>query len=86
MDKLIQKGCENPESIVCASVDGECRNPVYWDQKYLEELNKLSKNQGGRTLFSKYQDHMIKISVEEKEVIDIDTKEALESLKGGYSI
>lgn len=86
VDKLIQKGCENPESIVCASVDGECRNPVYWDPKYLDELMKLSKDQGGRVLFQKYQEKIIKVPVLEKEVFDIDTKEALESFLGDYSI
>lgn len=70
------------KEIACVGYNGEMFNPVIFSNKYLGELLNLSGDIGGKRVLKKHLDDVEIIDVfYEKEIIDLDTKEVINTLK-----
>lgn len=72
--RLLKASGECPGQIVCASVDGESRNPVVWDKRFWAELLDITGDTGGKQIMERHQDKVVLIEVKQEEVKDIDRK------------
>ncbi len=72
--RILKASRECPGRIVCASVDGESRNPVVWDKRYWMELLDITGDTGGKQIMERHRDHVVLIEVKKEEVKDIDRK------------
>jgi molybdenum cofactor cytidylyltransferase len=54
------------------------KNPAYFEKKYFDDLMTLSGDKGARELFDKYKMNVYKYYINNKYLLDIDTKEDLE--------
>lgn len=81
LQKIFNDAVLHPGSIVCAGHNGKRGNPVLWDQIYLEELRHLTGDVGGKQILQQYEPCIRVVEAEEKELIDIDSREDLESLR-----
>lgn len=51
------------------------KNPAYFEKKYFDDLMALSGDKGARDLFDKYKMHLYKYYIDDKYLLDIDTKD-----------
>lgn len=63
------------EHIICASYQGQCRNPIVFPSYLYEELLTLHGDKGGSQLLHQYVNKIMKIACRKEEVHDIDTIE-----------
>lgn len=79
---LIDKLNNSNKGIACVSYKGEMFNPVIFSNKYLKELLSLNGDIGGKRVLKKHLDDVEVLDVlDEKEIIDLDTKEIINNLK-----
>ena len=71
----------NPDRIVAASHAGERGNPCVFPAKYYPELCALKGDTGGGGVIRAHGDDLLLFELDEKELLDADTKESLHKLK-----
>jgi molybdenum cofactor cytidylyltransferase len=69
---------------VCVPVfKGERGNPVLWGRQHFEALKGMTGDRGARVLFEALADEIVEVAMADEAVLlDADTPEALESLRG----
>ncbi len=67
--------CCDDEHIICASYQGQCRNPILFPFYLYKELLTLHGDKGGSQLLHQYVNKIIKVTCSKEEVHDIDTIE-----------
>lgn len=69
---------------ICVPVfKGERGNPVLWGRQHFEALKGMSGDRGARVLFDQLIDEIVDVEMADEAVLlDADTPEALESLRG----
>ena len=70
-----------PEKIVGACHDGVRGNPNLFPSRFFEELLNLNEDHGGNTVIRNHPDDFLGVEVEQKELTDCDTPQALEEIK-----
>ncbi len=66
-------------AITIPEFHGQKGNPVIWGRSYIPQLKRLYGEQGGRSLFKKYEDKINLVGVNyECFVSDLDTRESLD--------
>lgn len=64
----------------CLACGNQTGNPVWFSQKYFQELSELKDDQGGRRVLKKHLEEAVLFAVEnERELQDIDTADFWES-------
>lgn len=82
IEALIDTFNKSEKSIACIGYKEDTFNPVIFSNKYLKELLSLSGDVGGkRILKNNLNDVEIMEILDEKEVIDLDTKEVINMLE-----
>ncbi|MEG1447832.1 MAG: nucleotidyltransferase family protein [Oscillospiraceae bacterium] len=80
--KMIELFNQNEGSIVALGHNGKRGNPVLFHKNYYEELKNLSGDNSGGFVVKNHIDKLILCEVQnEKELLDIDTKQDLEKIK-----
>ncbi|MEZ5477171.1 MAG: molybdopterin-binding/glycosyltransferase family 2 protein [Thiolinea sp.] len=70
-------------AIIVPEYAGRRGNPVLWPRRYFAEMQRLSGDQGARTLLEKYADEVVQVpSIDEAIFWDVDTPQALAQLQG----
>jgi molybdenum cofactor cytidylyltransferase len=64
-----------------AACDGRRGNPALFDKALFFELGRLRGDEGGRALFNKYADALVRVPVSRATLLDIDTPEDYERLR-----
>lgn len=73
---LIQSHRETLAPIVLPTYQGKRGNPVLFDASLLPELKRVTGDTGGRALFEKYENSIVRVPVDEPGILlDIDTPE-----------
>ncbi len=80
---LVDFGCAHPEHIVGASHDGKRGNPCVFPAKYFPELCALTGDVGGSAVIREHEDKLLLFDVNKEELLDVDTPQALASIRGG---
>lgn len=70
----------HPNHIVAASHGGRRGNPCVFPARYFDELCQLTGDVGGSAVIRKHEDALLLFEVDERELLDVDTKEALRAL------
>ena len=69
-----------PERIVGASYNGVRGNPCIFPGKYFSELCALTGDVGGSAVIQRHRGELLLLEVDRRELLDVDTKEALRDL------
>lgn len=73
---------ENPTRIIAMSHGERRGNPCIFPKEYYPELMALSGEHGGRSVLERHEDVLLLLELEdERELMDVDTKEALQNIK-----
>jgi len=80
VEKVIEFYVNYPGHIVGASHGGKRGNPCIFPRKYYEELCKLSGDVGGSAVIRRHEDDLLLCEIDQSELTDVDTKEALREL------
>jgi molybdenum cofactor cytidylyltransferase len=83
IDKLI--AAFNPlegRAIVVPVHDGKRGNPVLWGAQYLDEMTRLSGDQGARKLLDAHADDVVEVPIDDESILfDVDTPDKLAEVK-----
>ena len=79
-DMLIRTAKENPVHPVCASISGEPRSPSIFPSVFYDKLMAIRGDVGARNILRK-EDSVIKVEVDRKTLLDIDTPEDLRKIE-----
>lgn len=70
------------EHILCCTYHSRRGNPTLFPKRYYKKLMELTGDEGGRVLIRRYPELVTEIEVgDEKELVDIDTREDIKSVK-----
>ena len=83
IEKLKEDSLVSSNLIIATYVGERRANPVSFSRELYNELSLIQGDQGGRFLFSKYEIEKLQWS-DERILIDVDTLEDYEKLKGEY--
>lgn len=72
----------HPECIAAAAHNGNRGNPCLFPARFFPELCALEADRGGSSVIRRHEDALLLVEAGERELIDCDTKQALEILKG----
>lgn len=72
--QAMMKHCDN-KHIICASYQGQYRNPILFPSNLYKELFTLQGDKGGSQLLHRYKHNIICIACDKEEIEDIDTIE-----------
>ena len=72
---------EHPGRIVAASHGGRRGNPCVFPAQYFTELCQLTGDTGGSAVIRAHEDALLLFEVDAGELIDVDTREALDALE-----
>ncbi len=83
LQDLVRRYEETGRGIVIPhSAEGQRGNPVLFDRMFFSELSQLSGDKGGRSLFSKYPNHISNLPTTKAcMLMDIDTPETFAKLR-----
>ena len=71
----------HPDHIVGASHSGTRGNPCIFPGKYYPALCALTGDRGGSTVIREHEEDLLLYEIDKQELTDVDTKEALSSLR-----
>ena len=78
---LTAKWRENPDKIVAAGHSGVRGNPCLFPQQFWGELLALRGDEGGSRVIRKHENVLELVEVPAPELMDVDTKSALDEVK-----
>lgn len=82
IEKLIKAYAFSEKKIACLSYRGKLGNPVIFDEYYLKELLALKGDSGGKSIVNRHMEDVEIIEVDdEKELMDVDTRQDYDILK-----
>lgn len=81
--RVAEQWLAHPEFIIGAAHDGKRGNPCMFPKAFFEELMQLREDNGGNTVIKKHPECLLTVEVEQAELTDVDTPEALNALKKG---
>jgi molybdenum cofactor cytidylyltransferase len=67
--------------VAISTASGARGNPVAWSSRLFPELRATEGDAGGRTLMSRYADHVVDVEIGEAAAMDADTPAALETVR-----
>ncbi|RAI29681.1 nucleotidyltransferase family protein, partial [Rhodoplanes serenus] len=82
IDRLI--AAFDPEKgalIVIPTIAGQRGNPVVWSRRFFPELGRLTGDVGARNLIAAYQEAVAEVAADPAAATDVDTPEALATVK-----
>lgn len=79
IEKLVEEYRKSEKKIACLSFKDVMGNPVIFHPDYLEELNSLLGDTGGKKVLKEHMDEVLFVKAKEaKELFDIDEKQDIE--------
>lgn len=76
---LVEQYKKSTKKIACLSFQGKMGNPVIFHPDYLEELQELSGDVGGKVIVKRHMEEVLLVEVkEQRELFDIDKKQDIE--------
>lgn len=72
---------KHPEHIVALGHNGVRGNPCVFPARFFPELMKLEEDHGGNTVIRAHEEDLLLYEVNEEQLTDVDTPEAMEQLK-----
>ena len=82
VQRLADCWLQNPACIVSAAHGGHRGNPCLFPARFFPELCALEGDRGGSSVIRRHEDALLLVEVDEHELFDCDTKQALEILRG----
>lgn len=73
--------CAHSDRIVAMKSGDRRGNPCIFPARFFDELMALTGDHGGRSVIEAHEDALTLFTLDEKELIDVDTRESFESLK-----
>lgn len=70
----------HPEHITALAHGGVRGNPCLFPARFFPELMELEEDHGGNTVIRRHEESLILLEAEARELFDVDTPEALETL------
>ena len=71
-----------PEKIAALSHGGVRGNPCLFPARFFPELMELREDHGGNTVIRRHEEDLVLLEVEQQELTDVDTPQAMADLKG----
>ncbi len=85
--RLVQAHRQTLASIIVPTYDGRRGNPVLFDRALFADIQTLAGDTGGRALFERHRDRLLRVPVEEPAILqDIDTPEDYRSAVGAEGL
>jgi len=72
---------KHPEHIVALGHNGVRGNPCIFPARFFPELMELKEDHGGNTVIRAHEEDLLLYEVNEEQLTDVDTPEAMEQLK-----
>lgn len=82
VSRLVAAWRRQPECIVAAAHQGRRGNPCLFPARFFPELCALQGDRGGSSVIRRHEDALVLIETDAQELLDCDTRQALEILKG----
>lgn len=79
--RVVEKWRQNPCYIVGAAHNGKRGNPCIFPREFYDELLALREDHGGNVVIRAHQDRLLTVEVDQEELTDVDTPEALQALR-----
>lgn len=80
--KLLETARANPGAIIApVRSDGQSGNPCFFPARFFPELLALEGDTGGRRIIKAHPEALVTLPVEDRELTDTDSPQALEALK-----
>ncbi|MBQ2829995.1 MAG: nucleotidyltransferase family protein [Oscillospiraceae bacterium] len=73
--------CAHSDRIIAMKSGDRRGNPCIFPARFFDELMALTGDHGGRSVIEAHEDALELFTLDEKELIDVDTRESFESLK-----
>lgn len=70
-----------PEKIAALAHGGVRGNPCIFPSRFFPELLELQEDHGGNTVIRRHEEDLVLLEVDEQELTDVDTPQAMEALK-----
>lgn len=80
--RLVRCWQQSPGCIVAAAHDGHRGNPCLFPAALFDELCALQGDRGGSSVIRRHAEKLLLVEVDEPELFDCDTKQALDILRG----
>lgn len=80
--RLVRRWQQSPACIVAAAHNGHRGNPCLFPASLFGELCALQEDRGGSSVIRRHEQQLLLVEVDEQELFDCDTRQALEILKG----
>ncbi len=86
IDRLIETYSRNEGSIVAPSRFGLPGSPVIFDRRFFADLAAVPNHMGGKSLFRKYPNAIVRVPVEDPwELADMDTRAAFQRIRARHT-
>ena len=72
----------HPDSIAALSHGGVRGNPCVFPARFYPELLELTEDRGGNAVIRRHEEDLVLLEVEQQELTDVDTPQAMAELKG----
>lgn len=82
VSRLVAAWRRQPECIVAAAHQGRRGNPCLFPARFFPELCALHGDRGGSSVIRRHEDALVLLETDAQELLDCDTRQALEILKG----
>lgn len=80
--RIVQHWQQNPSRIVSAAHNGHRGNPCLFPARFFPALCALQGDAGGASVLRQHPEALLLVEIDEQELFDCDTKQALDILKG----
>lgn len=80
--ELVALWKRQPEKIAALSHGGVRGNPCLFPARFFPELMELREDHGGNTVIRRHEEDLVLLEVEQQELTDVDTPQAMAELKG----
>ncbi len=81
--ELVELWHTRPGKIAALGHGGVRGNPCLFPARFFPELLELREDHGGNTVIRRHEEDLVLLEAAEQELTDVDTRSALERMKGG---
>lgn len=80
--ELVRFWKAQPDKIAALGHNGVRGNPCLFPARFFPELLELREDHGGNTVIRRHEDDLVLLEVDEQELTDVDTPQALKEISG----
>ena len=82
VERLLDAWLAQPQKIAALGHGGVRGNPCLFPARYFPQLLALEGDQGGSAVIARHPEDLLVVETDPRELLDVDTRQALEALEG----